>query len=301
MSLPEAQKKGILYICATPIGNLQDITLRALQTLKTVDFIASEDTRETKKLLNFYQIKNRTISFHKYNQKKKIPEIVRLLKEGKRIALVSDAGTPGISDPGEDLINLAIKEEIEITVIPGPVALISSLVVSGLPIIPFSFFGFLPSRPTKRRKYLRKLKDREETLVFYEAPHRIMDTLSDLEEIFKEGDICIVRELTKRFEEVIRGKISEIKDKILKDKLRGEFTIIVRCKNKVPLSSNLPEEKIKKEVENLIKMGYTKKEAIKKMSQELNVAKRKIYKIMIKEEICLNNVEQKFLNRRKVE
>ncbi|HDD44475.1 MAG TPA: 16S rRNA (cytidine(1402)-2'-O)-methyltransferase [Candidatus Desulfofervidus auxilii] len=218
-------KSGILYIVATPIGNLEDITLRALKVLKEVNLIAAEDTRHTKKLLNFYNIKTRIISYREQNREKQGKKILKLLKEGKNVALVSDAGTPCISDPGVHLVDLALKEGIKVVPIPGPSALVAALSIAGVPIHPFLFLGFLPQKEGKKRKLFESLKNLHYTIVFFESPHRLKKTLKLLEEIYPESKIVIAREVTKFHEEIIRGKIKEIQEKL--KEIKGEITIIL--------------------------------------------------------------------------
>ncbi|MCM8792607.1 MAG: 16S rRNA (cytidine(1402)-2'-O)-methyltransferase [Candidatus Omnitrophica bacterium] len=217
----------MLYIVATPIGNLKDIALRAVETLKKVDLIACEDTRHTRILLDHYSIKTPTTSFYQHNRFQKADYLIKLLKEGKDIALVSDAGTPGILDPGYNLINLAIKNNIPITTIPGPVALICALVLSGKPAHNFYFAGFLPRGKISRQNKLRNLAKLETTLVFYESSHRLLATLKDIEEIFGNREILVARELTKKFEELKRGSAKELFEKFSLSKPRGEFVIVI--------------------------------------------------------------------------
>ncbi|MCX8014649.1 MAG: 16S rRNA (cytidine(1402)-2'-O)-methyltransferase [candidate division WOR-3 bacterium] len=216
-----------LYIVSTPIGNLADITLRALSVLKSVDLIACEDTRHTAILLKHYQIKNKLTSYYEYNKKEKTEEIIKYIKAGKAVALVSDAGTPGISDPGYYLIRAAIQHNISVIPIPGPSALISALIISGLPSDRFVFEGFLPKRHGKKCRKLQALKNEERTMVFYDSPYRIKDSLKCMLEIFGDRKIVLVRELTKKFESVIRDKISEIVSLLENKRLKGEIVLIV--------------------------------------------------------------------------
>ena len=218
---------GKLYLVSTPIGNLEDITLRALRILREVDLIACEDTRHSRKLLSHYKISNPLTSYHSYNKSKKTPHLLRLLKEGKRIALITDSGTPGISDPSFYLVKSCIEENIPLTAIPGPTSLISALVVSGLPTDKFVFLGFLPSKKGKKKKAIESIKENSKTVVFFESPHRIEETLKEMEEILGDRPIALARELTKRFEEVIRGKTPEVRKKIIKEKMKGEIVVIV--------------------------------------------------------------------------
>ncbi len=217
----------MLYIVATPIGNLKDITLRALKVLKSVDLIACEDTRHTKILLNHYNIATPTTSYFQHNRLTKGEHILKLLKEGKGIALVSDAGTPGILDPGYHLINLAIINHIPMTFIPGPTAFIDALVLSGKPTHQFFFDGFLPNKSIARKNRLRELAGFKTTLVFYESCHRILSTLEDIREIFADKPIVCCRELSKKFEEIKRGAAGDILEEFKKQKPRGEFVLVV--------------------------------------------------------------------------
>lgn len=216
-----------LYIVSTPIGNLADITLRALDVLKKVDLIACEDTRHTGILLAHYNIKNKLTSYYEFNKKERTPEIINLLKQGQSIALVSDAGTPGISDPGFYLIREAIKETLAVIPIPGPSALLSALVVSGLPSDRFVFEGFLPKRDGRKRKKLEELKDEFRTMIFYDSPHRVLYSLQDILEILGDRPMVLVRELTKKFETIMRGSISDIIKEIENKKLKGEIVLVI--------------------------------------------------------------------------
>jgi len=217
----------VLFVVSTPIGNLEDITLRALRVLKEVDLVAAEDTRKTGILLKHHQIKNKITSYHDYNKEKKTPFLIRELKSGKDLAVVSDAGTPGISDPCYYLVREAIKEEIRIVPIPGSSALLSALVVSGLPTDRFVFEGFLPQKKSKRVKRLKELSSEKRTLIFFESPHRLIRTIEDLKEMFGERRIVVARELTKKFEEIIRGKISDVENHFEIKGVKGEMVIVV--------------------------------------------------------------------------
>jgi len=227
---------GKLFIVSTPIGNLKDITLRAIDTLKEVDLIACEDTRHTKKLLSHYGISTPTTSYFEHNKIKKGEYLVSLLKEDKNVALVSDSGTPGISDPGYKIINLAIENEIPVTIIPGPCAFVSALVLSGMPTDSFIFLGFLSFKGAKRRKQLEALKKEKRTIILYESPHRLVKTLGDILDILEDREIAIARELTKMFEEALRLKVSEAIQHFTKTPPRGEFVLIIKgaCYHKDP-------------------------------------------------------------------
>ncbi|TBR18473.1 16S rRNA (cytidine(1402)-2'-O)-methyltransferase [bacterium] len=217
----------MLYIVSTPIGNLKDVTLRALEVLKSVNLIACEDTRHTKILLEHYGINTPTTSYFQHNRLTKEGYIVNLLKEGKDVALVSDAGTPGILDPGYHLINLAVTNDIAITFIPGPTAFINALVLSGKPTHQFFFDGFLPNKSGARKNRLKYLAELKTTLVFYESCHRITKTLEDIQEVFGDKEIVCARELTKKFEEIKRGKARDISESFKVRKPRGEFVVII--------------------------------------------------------------------------
>ena len=217
-----------LYIVATPIGNLSDITLRALEVLKSVDFILAEDTRETKKLLDHYQINKPLISYHQHSKLQKTNYIVDLLKQGKNLALVSDAGTPGISDPGNQLINLAIKQLSNLTVVPlpGPCALTTAASISGFPTDKFIFLGFPPHK-NKREKFFKEISEAKETVILYESVHRIIKTLEDLKRHLGEREIMVARELTKKFETIYRGTTEEVINQVKTSPIKGEYVIVI--------------------------------------------------------------------------
>jgi 16S rRNA (cytidine1402-2'-O)-methyltransferase len=223
----EGGKNGVLYVVSTPIGNLEDITLRALRILKEVNLVAAEDTRRTGLLLAHHKIDNKLTSYHDFNKEKKAPELIDLLKSGESLALVSDAGTPGISDPGYLLIKLAIQERIEVVPIPGVSAILAGLVVSGLPTDRFSFEGFLPPKSTKRKKKLESLISEQRTMIFYESPHRLNHTLEEISNVFGDREIVVARELTKKFEEIKRGEVSDVKEYFLKKRVKGEIVILL--------------------------------------------------------------------------
>jgi len=222
--------EGRLYPVGTPIGNLKDITLRALEILKQVDLIAAEDTRHTRKLLSHYDIHTSITSFYEHNQYHKIPYLLKELKEGKNIALVTNAGMPGISDPGYELIKEAIEKGIRVVPIPGPVALITALVVSGLPVRNFLFEGFLGRNRNERLKRLRELREEKSTIIVYEAPHRIRKLLPEIRQVLGDRQIAVARELTKKFEELIRGKVSQMEEIFRQRQPKGEFTLVIEGK-----------------------------------------------------------------------
>ena len=220
-------KKGKLYIVSTPIGNLEDITLRAIRTLKEAGIVAAEDTRHTKHLLNHYQISTTLTSYHDFNKEEKAEILIARMKEGTDVALVSDAGTPGISDPGFFLIKRSIEEGINIVPIPGPTASIAALSISGLPTDAFVFEGFLPKKKGQKTKKIEALKDDRRTLILFESPHRIVKTLDELESILGDRRAALVREVTKVYEEIIRGRLSDVKKRLENKKIRGEITLII--------------------------------------------------------------------------
>ena len=233
LEISESGKEPLLnglYIVSTPIGNLADITLRALDVLKRASLIACEDTRHTGILLKHYNISNQLTSFYEFNKKERTPEIIKLLQQGKSVALVSDAGTPGISDPGFYLIREAIKENLAVIPIPGPSALISALVISGLSSDRFVFEGFLPKRGGRKNKKLEALRDETRTMIFYDSPYRVTESLKDILRIFGDRPMVLVRELTKKFEAVMRGNISKIVAEIENKKLKGEIVIVIEGK-----------------------------------------------------------------------
>jgi len=218
---------GKLYVVGTPIGNLEDITLRAIRILKEVDLIACEDTRRTQKLLSAYQIQTPTVSYHEHNEMTRAPELIIQMEEGSSIALVTDAGMPVVSDPGFRLVHLAVRHSIPVVPVPGASAFVAALAASGLPVDKFRFLGFLPSKKGERRKALDELKDATRTLVFYEAPHRLLDMLKDAREILGEREIVIAREVTKVHEEFVRGTIGTALEYLKRRPVKGEITVLI--------------------------------------------------------------------------
>ncbi|MBU5313199.1 16S rRNA (cytidine(1402)-2'-O)-methyltransferase [Tissierella carlieri] len=272
-------ERGVLYICPTPIGNLEDITLRTIRILGEVDLIAAEDTRHTIKLLNHYDIKKPLTSYHEHNIKEKGTELIEKLSSGQNIALVSDAGMPGISDPGQELIRQAIDEGIEVIALPGATASITALVISGLSTEKFIFEGFLSSKKGERKKELDKIKEYTKTTIIYEAPHRLMNLLEDMEEVLGDRQISISRELTKKYEETFRGTASQALEKFKDSGVKGEFVIIVDGNHEV---KEVEEIDIGQLLRQFIEEGLTKKEAVKKVSEEYNVPKNLVYKESIR-------------------
>lgn len=273
---------GKLYLVATPIGNLEDITLRAIRILKEVDLVLAEDTRQTLKLLNHLEISKPLISYHRHNEEIKVDGIVEKLKEGNNIALVSDAGTPVISDPGEVVVKEALKNNIEIIPIPGACALITGLIASGLDAKEFCFLGFLSLNKKIRKEKLDEIKEEHRTVILYEAPHKILNTLKDLENVIENRQVVIARELTKIHEEYIRGTVSEILEKYKEPK--GEHIIIIEG-NEIKKSEKendlLNSMTIEQHYKYYEKQRLSKNEIIKKIAKDRNVAKNEIYKLFI--------------------
>lgn len=263
-----------LYLVATPIGNLEEITFRAINVLKEVDYIGAEDTRNTIKLLNHYDIKTKLISHHEHNLSQSIPKLINLLLEGNDIALVSDAGYPAISDPGYELVKAAIENNINVIPVSGANACLDALVVSGIAPQPFLFYGFLDHQDKKKKKELEKLKNYRETIVFYESPHRISKTLKLMQDILGDRHIALCREITKKHEEIIRGKISEIIS--ITAELKGEMVIVVSGNNDND-EVNLSPEILITEVDNYVNKGMSVKDAIKEVSKLRKVNKNELY------------------------
>lgn len=271
-------KKGCLFLCPTPIGNLEDITLRVLRTLEQASLIAAEDTRRTRKLLSHYNIKTPLVSYREHNRKKQEGFLLDKLTQGDDVALVSDAGMPGISDPGIELVQAALERGLSVEVLPGPSALLTGLLSSGYPPVPFVFLGFLPPKGKQRREALEKIAGIEETLVLYEAPHRLIRTLEDLwEQGFLEGAVC--RELTKKFAEVRRGSLQDHLDYFRSREVRGEFVLVLSAKEK-DVGKQEAQEVLEPEEEVKILMGggVSKKEAIFKVARRRGLPKREVYR-----------------------
>ena len=266
---------GKIYLVATPIGNLEDITLRALRILKEVDLIAAEDTRNTLKLLNHFEIKKPLISYHRHNEDIKVDNLIEKVKRGEDIAIVSDAGTPGISDPGEIIVKEAIKNSIDIIPIPGACAAINALIVSGLNTKEFAFFGFLPINKKLRKEKLTEIKNETKTIILYEAPHKLKNTLQDLQDFLQNRKIIIARELTKIHEEIIRESIDKIIPK--SDDLKGEMVIVIEGAKKMDKEIILNDLSLEKHYDFYRNQGLEKKEIIKKIAKDLGVNKNKIY------------------------
>jgi 16S rRNA (cytidine1402-2'-O)-methyltransferase len=280
---------GNLYLCPTPIGNLEDITLRVLKILREVDLIAAEDTRVTIKLLNHFKIKTPLISYHEHNKKSQGPKLISLLKEGKNIAIVTDAGTPGISDPGEDLVRDAIRAGIKVIPLPGAAAAICALVVSGFSTKRFVFEGFLPKRAQDKAQRLSELVFEQRTLVFYEAPHRIIKTLKALKDTLGNRRVTIAREMTKVHEEFIRGTLEDIIQRFNEVSPKGEMVIVVEgAKQAAAITEpKLSQEDLKTKLQYIMEQnmakGLSKNQSLKNAAKQLGLSRNEAYEILIKD------------------
>lgn len=273
-------KKGILYIVATPIGNLDDITLRAIKTLQEADLIAAEDTRHTLKLLNHLEISKPMISYHRHNEETKSNVLIEKLQEGQNIALVSDAGTPGICDPGEEVIKKCIELGINIVPIPGACAMINSLICSGIDTKEFTFLGFLPLNKKLRKKKLEEIEKANKTIIIYEAPHKLETTLKDLQKVLtQDRKVTLAREITKIHEEFIRGNIDEIIQKA--ENLKGEIVLIIEGNKEVEEENSLNNLTIEEHYKFYEKQGLSKKDIIKKVAKDRNMNKNDVYQQFI--------------------
>jgi 16S rRNA (cytidine1402-2'-O)-methyltransferase len=266
---------GTLYLVATPIGNLADITHRALDILRNVSVIACEDTRHTRKLLQHYGLSTRTISYHEHNEQQRARELVQQLKEGHDVAVVSDAGTPSISDPGFRLVRAAIENDVPVVPVPGPSALISALTAAGLPTDEFFFGGFLPAKSNARRARLTELRSVPGTLVFYEAPHRLSETLTDALEILGEREAAVARELTKLHEEIKRGRLSELAKHFAAEEPRGEIVLLI---DRNVLEESPASERVSDLVEQFERDGLDHRAALKKAARELRLSRAEAYR-----------------------
>ena len=283
------EEKGVLYLCATPIGNLEDITLRVLRILREADLIAAEDTRRTRKLLSHYGIHTPITSYHQHNRKTKGEYLLRLLSEGQQIALVSDAGMPGISDPGADLAAEAIKRQLQVVPLPGASAGITALVVSGFPAETFVFEGFLPATRKSRRERLVTLSKEQRVIIIYEAPHRLIRMLEDILEICGDGQVAVSRELTKKHEEIIRGTVKEVLEHFCRIEPRGEFCLVLKNlatnSGTASRSDGIPDWKPTEQVTRLEEAGMQRKEAIRATAQLYGLSRREVYRLVLEEKI----------------
>lgn len=276
---------GKLYLCATPVGNLEDITLRVLTTLKDVDLIAAEDTRHSIKLLNHFQIKTPMTSYHEYNKVEKARMLVEKMKEGLNVALVTDAGTPGISDPGEELVRQCHAAGIAVTSLPGPAACITALTVSGLGTRRFCFEAFLPADKKERFRILEELKRETRTIIIYEAPHHLVKTLKELKEALGDRKISICRELTKRYEEVFPTTISGALERFLLEEPKGEFVFVLEGRTAEEMKREEQQEweniPIEEHMERYMAAGMDKKQAMKEVARDRGISKRDVYQQLL--------------------
>jgi 16S rRNA (cytidine1402-2'-O)-methyltransferase len=284
-SPPEAARRGCLYLVATPIGNLEDITLRALRILKEVDQIACEDTRHTLKLLNHFEIQKPLVSYHEHNELTRAPELVLAMENGSSIALVSDAGMPLVSDPGHRLVALAIRHHVPVVPIPGPSALLTALSASGLPNEEFLFLGFLPQRSGERQRALEHLRIEDRTLIFYEAPHRIADTVADALAALGDRPACLAREVTKLHEEFRRGRLSELADSLEKRPAKGEITLIIGPADQVTAGARAgTSQSLAARVDELMHQAkLDRKEALKLAAKERGLTRREAYRSLFQD------------------
>lgn len=280
---PSATPRGCLYLVATPIGNLEDITLRALRILKEVDQIACEDTRHTVKLLAHFDIHKPLVSYHEHNELTRAPELVLAMEQGATIALVSDAGMPLVSDPGHRLVTLAIRHRIPVIPVPGPAALLTALSASGLPSDEFLFLGFLPSRTGERQRTLERLRIEDRTLIFYEAPHRIADTLADAAAILGDRPACLAREVTKLHEEFRRGRLTELFQTLQQHPAKGEITLVIGPPEETALGTHADTaQSLAARVDELMHQAkLDRKEALKLAAKERGITKRDAYRQLL--------------------
>lgn len=280
---------GTLFVVATPIGNLEDITLRALRILGEVDLIACEDTRHTRKLLAHYQISTPTSSYHEHNEQQRTGWLLERLESGTDIALVSDAGTPSISDPGYRLVRAALERGFRVSPIPGACAIISALSISGRPTDSFAFLGFLPGRKTARRNRLRALRSESRTLLFFESPLRLASTLSDIDEILEAREVTVAREMTKVHEQLVTGTAAELADLFRSRRPRGEAVVVVeKASPEADAGESLTDRELDLRFEGLVHQGLSKKDAIKRLAKELASPKRELYLRLLREKISVD-------------
>lgn len=279
----EAVNKGTLYLCATPIGNLEDITLRAIRILKECHLIAAEDTRHTRKLLSHYDIHTPLTSYHAHNESSKGEVLIEKLMAGQSIAVVSDAGMPGISDPGAALVQRALQQGINVVPIPGASAGLTALVASGLPTARFVFEGFLPANKKGRRRQLARLATESRTMLFYEGPHRLLDTLTDMQQAFGDRPAVAARELTKKHEQFVRGTLTELITYFSTTPPRGEFTLVVAGCDEELAPNQWDDLSLVEHVQQIMAEGKDKKEAIKQVAKLRGIAKREVYSAVHKE------------------
>ncbi|MBF7096062.1 16S rRNA (cytidine(1402)-2'-O)-methyltransferase [Alkalibacter mobilis] len=273
---------GILYIVSTPIGNLEDISLRALRILKEVGLIAAEDTRHSKKLLNHYEINTKIVSYHQHNERDRTEELIKVLKNGESVALISDAGTPGISDPGHEIVKRCIEEGIDVTGVPGPCAAIDALVISGLDTSKFTFYGFLSKDKKERKRQIEEMGTQRSTVILYESPHRIEKTLALIKEILGDINIAMVKELTKIHEKVWSGNISRAIIYFAEEKPRGEYVLLLEVKDAFEQKEFWAGMTLDMHMDYYLVQGTSKKDAVKLVAKDRGLPKREVYEYFMK-------------------
>lgn len=285
--MQDKKEQGMLYLCATPIGNLGDITFHVLETLQNVDLIAAEDTRNSIKLLNHFEIKTPMTSYHEYNKYDKATDLIRQMQEGKSIALITDAGTPAISDPGEVLVRMCQEAGIIVTSLPGACACITALTLSGMSTRRFCFEGFLPSDKKERKERIAELSNESRTMIVYEAPHHLRKTLDELFQVLGDRELCICRELTKRYEDIYKTTISNAITHYEQTEPKGEFVLVISGRNMQDIKKEEQEEWLSMTMEEHMalyeNMGIDKKESMKKVAKDRGITKREVYQYFIKE------------------
>lgn len=289
MAGEETASKGTLFLVATPVGNLEDITLRALRVLQQAELIACEDTRQTRKLLDRHSIHNPLVSYHEYNERERSLELIHRLEQGTSVAMVSDAGTPLVSDPGRELVRLCIERQIPIVPIPGPSAFVAALAASGLNVDEFLFVGFLPPRAGERRRRLHQLASEPRTIVLYEAPHRLGQTLADAMELLGDREAVLARELTKIHEEFVRGRLSDLAARYRNDTPRGEITLLIAAPKKGSPQPDAAHLTLAERVRDLEREGIDRKSALKQAARERGIPKREAYRRLLLEQTIKTN------------
>lgn len=282
----QREDQGKLYLCATPIGNLEDITLRVLRTLEEADLIAAEDTRNSIKLLNHFDIKTPMTSYHEHNKIEKAYVLVEKMKQGQNVALITDAGTPAISDPGEDLVRICYEEGIEVTSLPGAAACITAITLSGMSARRFCFEAFLPANKKERQAVLEELKDETRTIILYEAPHRLVRTLEELLQILGDRRISVCRELTKKYETAFRTMISQAASHYEKETPKGECVLVIEGRSRQEIKDEAVQEwleiSIEEHMQVYMNQGFEKKAAMKQVAKDRNLSKREVYQSLLK-------------------
>lgn len=275
-------RPGTLYLCGTPIGNLEDVSQRVVRILSSVHTIAAEDTRHTRKLLSAYDIQTPLISLHEHNEAARTPRVLQLLEDGHDVALVSDAGMPGISDPGSHVVRACIDAGFEVVSVPGPTAFLTALVASGLPTTRFCFEGFLPRKRSERKHRLTELSGLPQTLLFYEAPHRLRAALTDMHEVFGDRQAVLARELTKLHEEYVRGPLSRLIDWCNTHEVRGEFVVVVEGASQDEVRLDVGDEELEDHLRHLLEEGLSVRDAVRSVADRFGVSKRRVYDVALR-------------------